>query len=343
MMSSSPNSECDPDSNKPFHRPGEDPTHLPPEALTAHGLADYSPKTAATVCGPQTHPPLDTIFHAPPLPPSVFSPRTFPGINEASTQALIKTLSDNHVRWHIFFNYKGFHKYVMHQTMLISFFDISRSHAAHHLLAIWALGAPGPVIEAAYATHCKYQRPAFAAPGPINNHNLYKHLGDERYVGQHTSAYLYIDGKPYLRYYTGYLDYFTSELLQKGLKECIEEHIFAPEANFGTAFPEMLSRFVEGFLHPFIHVGYGAEFSSIGVSAEGSCKNLCHYMILDTVPQAWRWSQFSRLTQPYFQELGSPMWFPVSTSGGATVLRCRLLPLFLATLVSLALNVWTEK
>ena len=40
----------------------------------------------------------------------------------------------------------------------------------------------------------------------------------------------------------------------------------------------MLSRFVAGFLHPFIHVGYGAEFSFIGVSAEGSCLNIdCHY------------------------------------------------------------------
>lgn len=87
-------------------------------------------------------------------------------------------------------------------------------------------------------------------------------------------------------YYASYLDYFTSDLLQKGLKQCLEEHIFASEANFGCAFPEMLSRFVEGFLHPFIHVGYGAEFSSIGVSAEGSCliQNPCHYMMPTSLP-----------------------------------------------------------
>ena len=183
-MSSSHNSEYDPDADRPYHRPGQDPTHLQPQALTAHGLADYSPKTAATVSGPQTHPPLDMLFHAPPLPPSMFSPRIFPGIDEASTQALIKTLSDNHVRWHIFFNYKGFHKYVTHRNVPVSVFDISRSHAAHHILAIWALGAPRLVIEAAYGTHCEYQRPAFASPGPINSHNIYKHLGDERCVGR---------------------------------------------------------------------------------------------------------------------------------------------------------------
>jgi hypothetical protein len=179
---SSSHSEYDPGSNRPFHRPGEDPTHLRPEALTAHGVAEYSLKTAATDCGPQTRPPLDSLFHAPTLPPSVFSPRTFPGIDQTSTEALVRTLSDNHVRWHIFFNYKGFHKYVSHRNVPVSLFDVSRSHAAHHMLAIWAMGAPGPVIEAAYATHCEYQRPAFAAPGPINNHNFYKHLGDERYV-----------------------------------------------------------------------------------------------------------------------------------------------------------------
>ena len=179
-------SEYDPESNKPYHRPGEDPTHLPPEALTAHGITDYSPKTAATLSAQTARPALDVLFHEPPLPPSVLSPRVFPGIDASSTDALIKTLSDNHVRWHIFFNYKGFHKYVTRQKVQVSVFDMSRSHAAHHLLAIWSLGAPGPVIEAAYATHCEYQRPAFAAPGLINNHNFYKHLGDERYVGRST-------------------------------------------------------------------------------------------------------------------------------------------------------------
>ncbi|KAG9312564.1 hypothetical protein JVU11DRAFT_6960 [Chiua virens] len=244
-------SEYDPNSNKPLQRPKEDPTHLPPDALTAHGFVDYSPETAATVCGPRTHPPLDALFYAPSLPPSLLSPRTFPGIEEASTKALIKTLSDNHARWHIFFNYKGFH-----------------NHAAHHLLAIWALGAPGPVIEAAYATHCEYQRPAFDSPEHINNHNFYKHLGDERY-------------------YASYLDYFTSELLQKNLNTCLEEYVFAPAANFGDMRPEMLSRFMGGVLHPLIHTGYGAEFNSVGVSAEGLAMAAVQGSNPDLIPRVW--------------------------------------------------------
>ena len=168
------------DPAKPFHREGRDPSHLIPEALSAHGLTDYSPETATTVSGPQVHPSLDALFHPPPLPVSILSPRTFPGVDKASTEALVKTLSDNHVRWHIFFNYKGFHKYVTDKNIQVSVFDLSCSHVSHHMLAIWALGAPGPIIEAAYATHCEYQRPAFASPGSINVHNLYKHLGDER-------------------------------------------------------------------------------------------------------------------------------------------------------------------
>ena len=144
--------EYDPEYDRSFHRPGVNTTHLSPHALTAHGLTDYFPRTAATICGPETHPPLDTLFHAPPLPPSSLSPRIFPGANQASTEALIKALSDNHVSWHIF-NYKGFHKYAMHRNIPISVFDLTRSHAAHHILAIWALGSPAPVVEAAYATH----------------------------------------------------------------------------------------------------------------------------------------------------------------------------------------------
>jgi hypothetical protein len=49
----------------------------------------------------------------------------------------------------------------------------------------------------------------------------------------------------------------------------------------------MLSRFVEGFLHPFIHVGYGAEFSSIGVSAEGLAMTAVQSSNSDLLPRAW--------------------------------------------------------
>jgi hypothetical protein len=53
------------------------------------------------------------------------------------------------------------------------------SHAAHHLLAIYALGASAPVIDAAYQTHVAYQRPAVASPGVITAKTFNDHLGQE--------------------------------------------------------------------------------------------------------------------------------------------------------------------
>ncbi|KAH7886675.1 hypothetical protein F5I97DRAFT_1025320 [Phlebopus sp. FC_14] len=254
-MASGACEEVDYTAERPYHRQGDDPTHLPPGNLSAHGLAEYSPQTAATIPVPSKHPPLDQLFGVPAPPPSLICPQRFPGIDSEATDVLIKTLEDNHVRWHIFFNYKGFH-----------------NHAAHHLLAIWAMGASGPVIDAAYVTHCEYQRPAFESPGHITQSNVFKHLGDERY-------------------YSAYLDFFTTEILKKGLSECLEEYVFSPHANFSRNFaeeqPEMLSRFVEGVFHPLIHTGYGAEFGLVGISAEGLAMTAVHGANPDLLSRSW--------------------------------------------------------
>ena len=54
---------------------------------------------------------LDRLYPAPSPSPSVQAPRRLPGSTPESTSTLIKVLKDNHVKWHIFFNDKGFHKY----------------------------------------------------------------------------------------------------------------------------------------------------------------------------------------------------------------------------------------
>jgi hypothetical protein len=51
------------------------------------------------------------------------------------------------------------------------------SHAAHHVLAIYALGASAPVIDAAYQTHVVYQRPAVPSPAAITAETFHAHLG----------------------------------------------------------------------------------------------------------------------------------------------------------------------
>lgn len=41
------------------------------------------------------------------------APSPLAGVTYQSSEALVKLLKDNHVKWHIFFNDKGFHKYVL--------------------------------------------------------------------------------------------------------------------------------------------------------------------------------------------------------------------------------------
>ena len=105
------NASIDQTANIPFHRdPPDGPVTVPPAA--AHGIAAYSAEAAATMTVPPKPPHIDQLFHDPALPPSAICPQRFPGIDPASTDTLIRTLAHNHVSWHIFFNYKGFHKFV---------------------------------------------------------------------------------------------------------------------------------------------------------------------------------------------------------------------------------------
>lgn len=55
----------------------------------------------------------------------------------------------------------------------------------------------------------------------------------------------------------------------------VEEWVFHEKMNFDNTQgndnrqPEMLSRFLDGLLHPMIHVGYSAEFGIPGLLVEG--------------------------------------------------------------------------
>lgn len=60
------------------------------------------------------------LFPAPSSPDSKYVP-SWTGFNPESTATLTKVLEDNHKRWHIFFNDKGFHKYDL-QYFILSVF-----------------------------------------------------------------------------------------------------------------------------------------------------------------------------------------------------------------------------
>jgi Questin oxidase-like len=55
----------------------------------------------------------------------------------------------------------------------------NQSHATHHVLAIYGLGASPEIIEEAYRRHT-YLKPAFDSPEPITDKNFTKHLGNGR-------------------------------------------------------------------------------------------------------------------------------------------------------------------
>ena len=78
------------------------------------------------------------------------------------------------------------------------------------------------------------------------------------------------------RYYQAYVAFFTGLLLEKNktMQSVLEEYVFSKDANIipneSALKPLMLSRFLGGFLHPLIHVGYGTEFNMLGMLVEGA-------------------------------------------------------------------------
>ncbi|KLO05052.1 hypothetical protein SCHPADRAFT_947215 [Schizopora paradoxa] len=184
---------------------------------------------------------LARLFPIPSAPPSDVPTRVF-GVSSQSTEILLKCLKDNHEKFHVFFNDRGFH-----------------NHTSHHLLAIFALGATGKVIESAYDRNAEIQRPAYDSPMSITESNFFEHLGKE-------------DN------YNAYLNFFSYTLAEKDVDigEVLERFIFSEKYNFDKTskgddkpHPEMLNRFLAGLLHPIIHTGYGVEFGLRGILAEG--------------------------------------------------------------------------
>ncbi|EPQ53297.1 hypothetical protein GLOTRDRAFT_140143 [Gloeophyllum trabeum ATCC 11539] len=205
----------------------------------------------------------DNLFVAVRAAPTPLCPTRWPGADHEAETTLLRTLKDNREKWHVYFNDKRFH-----------------NHATHHVLAIYALGAPGPLIQAAYDSNAAYQRPAFKSPDPITVNNFVDHLGDDTY-------------------YNAYLEFFTDVLLDKGISATLDEFILSPRYNYRPEIeeqekqPRMLSRFLSGLLHPFIHTGYGVEFDLINQTAEGLAQAAIHGAQCDPAAPQSRFSAAS--------------------------------------------------
>ena len=130
----------------------------------------------------------DSLFPTPSPPPSLFSPARWAGITPQTVQVLKKVLRDNHEKWHIFFNDRGFSKCVFSFGPFSSLLRIHlASHAVHRTLALWALGADSALIEAGYETDSSYQRETHPSPNAITHENFKNHLDDPKYVNNHPS------------------------------------------------------------------------------------------------------------------------------------------------------------
>lgn len=119
------------------------------------------------------------------------------------------------------------------------------------------MGANAELLREGYKNDEADQRPLGTSPAPISDDNFADHLGDGRY-------------------YQAYLEFFSNQLVTKGVDKTLENYLYSKGVNFndqaevdGSRQPEMFTRFMSGLMHPLIHTGYGLEFGLPGILAEG--------------------------------------------------------------------------
>jgi len=152
---------------------------------------------------------------------------------------------------------------LLRDRLSLFFITICRaSHTSHHLLAVFALGAPVASFDTIFNVHVDRTRPALKSPGNISKENFYEHLGKKSY-------------------YDSYLHYFHNVILEKGATAAIEEYVFARGANVDENGSDksprkMFNRLFARLYHPMIYIGYGLEFGIPGLVAEGLAQTAVH-------------------------------------------------------------------
>lgn len=121
------------------------------------------------------------------------------------------------------------------------------NHLTHMLLADYSLGASTRRLQEIYEHQEKIQRPK---PPKHDDFKWTEHLGDDKY-------------------YADYLDFMIEEIEKLGRVGAVEKYVFEEKNN-------MLSRFLGGAYHPYIHTGYGLEFGIDGMVAEGLAQMCVH-------------------------------------------------------------------
>lgn len=123
---------------------------------------------------------------------------------------------------------------------------------------MYALGASPELIQAHYDKNKTYQR----KPQPLDNvivDDLHDHKKFHDYLGNE-------------RHYRDYLEFFQSEIDNKGYEEVINEYCLKGDERAD----DMLVRLHAGFLHPMIHLGFGVEFKQPAIIAEALAQAAVH-------------------------------------------------------------------
>jgi hypothetical protein len=131
-------------------------------------------------------------------------------------------------------------------------------HIVHHILTLYALGAPADIIKAQYDHDASYQRP----PQPIDE-AIINSLRDPATFNKYLNKE---------RYYHDYLVFFQREISKKGYEAVINEYVFSGDARA----EDMFCRMYAGFLHPIIHLGFGVEFKQPAIIAEALAEAVAH-------------------------------------------------------------------
>ncbi|KAJ1832683.1 hypothetical protein LPJ63_003354 [Coemansia sp. RSA 2711] len=158
-----------------------------------------------------------------------------PGIDGATRREATRLCARDYLEHHVFFNNRGFH-----------------NHLNHHLLAVFALGAPVKRLQDIFDLHKGMQRPSYSLESDvqITADNLADYVSDERH-------------------YPNFIKFFQGELeaAGEGWKTAACNYFMDPRV-----FPLGMS----GIFHPLIQLGYGLEFESKAITATALAQACVH-------------------------------------------------------------------
>ncbi|KAJ3489516.1 hypothetical protein NLJ89_g11522 [Agrocybe chaxingu] len=171
------------------------------------------------------------------------------GITYASKKKTEELLLKDAEGHHCFINPTGFH-----------------NHLSHHLLVAYDLGASAGHLQKIYDNEAKDQRPRILEEKDksiiVDKDNW------AQYLGNHHA-------------YSSFVDFFSEEIKALGVSETLEKYVFEEEANKKGI--DMLTRVVSGAVHPFIQIGYGAEFGNDMLIATGIAQAAVHVPLTGTI------------------------------------------------------------